>query len=137
MEINNSILGELLVVGGFSEGRQIRTRFHFNNCKLIRKIFLKKSFIFQKSTQNSDGFLVSKDRALMIGIREGAVEAIIEEISVLGVLVEDNLGDLDIAKFGVENGGFTKNINTFDGGGVFKDFTKKVIGGKAERVIDI
>ena len=114
--------GKLLVVGSFGDGRKIRPGFHFNNSEIVLKIFLKKGLVFQKSAKDSDGFLIGKNRTLVVLERKKSVETIVEKISVLSMFVKNDPGSFNVAKLGIENGGFTQNVNTFDLSDILQDF---------------
>ena len=46
------------------------------------------------------------------------------------MFVEYQTGNLNVADFTVENGGFTGNIDTFDPGDLFQSFSENVVGSK-------
>lgn len=73
----------------------------------------------------------------MIRERKERIKAVFEDKSVLGMFVKNQTGDLDIADFGIKNGGFTQDVNTLDLGNVFENFFENMIGGEAERIVDI
>ena len=74
---------------------------------------------------------------MAVGKGEESAKTIVEHVGVLSVFVENDARNFDVANFRIENGSFTKNIDTFDLKGVFKQFTENMIGGKAERIVDI
>lgn len=64
MEIDDSIFGSGLIVGGLSDGGKIGAGFHFDNGKIIFGIFVDEGLVLEKGAENGNSFLVGKKGAL-------------------------------------------------------------------------
>lgn len=73
----------------------------------------------------------------MVDEGEKTIETIFEKVGVLSVFVKNQAGNLNVANFAVESGGFANNINTIDTANILHNFAKNMIGGKAKRVVDV
>lgn len=126
-----------MIIGTFGNGGKVGTGFHFDNGKIIFGVFLNKGGILEEGAEDRNTFLLGKNGTLAVDEREESTKTVFKHIGILGVFVENETGNLDIADFGIEGGGFTENIDAFDGMDVFESFTEDMIGGQAQGIIDI
>lgn len=126
-----------MVISSFGNGSKIGARLHFNDRKVVLGVFFQKSFVFQESTKDRDGFLVGEDGSLVVGEGEESAKAVFEHISVLGVFVKNGPGNLDITDFAIENSGFAQDIDTPKIVDVLKNSVEDIVGSKAEGIVDI
>ena len=89
VEIDNGVFGSGLVVAAFGDSRKIRAGFHFDDGEAVFEIKINERFIFEKGAKNSDGFLTSENGTLVVGVGKELIETVVEEVGILGVLVED------------------------------------------------
>ncbi len=109
MEIDDSIFGSGLIVGGLSDGGKIRTGFHFDCGKIVFGIFVDEGLVLEEGAENGNGFLVGKNRTLkrpadsfaVLAGKEKRIETVVEKISVLGVFVKNGFGNVNVADFAV------------------------------------
>jgi hypothetical protein len=72
-----------------------------------------------------------------VGLDVGGGEAVAQEVGVARVLVLDDGGDHDVADAAVEGRGLAHDVDAADLAAGLADAREVVVGGHAERVVDV
>ena len=125
-------------LGDLVAGVEVGPGLHLDHRVAALVVELEVVAVLKKGAAHSHRALVVERRSEdQVGLDVVGGEVVVEPVGVAGVLVVDHVRDHDVADVGVQRSRFAHEVNAGHPGHLLGRLPEHVVGGEAERIVDV